>query len=76
MSGQDNDIQFNLENDQDKDYRVTVYLNKEERDALEKYRNRKDQTISDAAGELIVLGLRRQPELPFAYRRGEAHPFA
>ena len=76
MSGQDNDIQFNLENDQDKDYRVTVYLNKEERDALEKYRNRKDQTISDAAGELIVFGLRRQPELPFAYRRGEAHTFA
>ena len=72
MAPQDNDIQYNVEHDQDKDYRVTVYLNKEEYDALEAYRNRNDQSRSDAAGDLIVYGLRRSPELPFTYRRGSA----
>ena len=70
MSGQDNDIQFNMEHDQDKDYRVSVYLNKVEFDALEAYRNRLDQSRSDAAGDLIVFALRRNPELPWGYKRG------
>ena len=50
MAPSDNDIQHNIDNDQDKDFRVSVYLNKEEYDALEKYRFRNDQTRSDAAG--------------------------
>ena len=70
MSGQDNDIQFNMENDQDKDYRVSVYLNKVEFDALESYRNRLDQSRSDAAGDLIVFALRRSPDLGWGYKRG------
>ena len=54
-----NDIHYNIENDEDKDERITVYLNAHDREALEQYRMREDQTISDAAGDLIRDGLER-----------------
>ena len=58
MSDRQNDILYNIENDQDKTERITVYLNKEDRAALEAFRKQRKQRISDAAGDLIRVALR------------------
>ena len=66
-----NDILYNLENDQNKTERVSVSLTKGEKQALRVYRERMDQTWSDAAGDLIVWLLRARGYLPYGYTRGD-----
>ena len=56
---EENSIQYNLAHDEDKDHRITVYLDAHDRAALEVYRQEQDQSISDAAGDLIRAALRR-----------------
>ena len=65
----ENDIAFNVENDLDKDFQVTVYLTKPEREALERETEKQDSTMSDVAGGYIWRGLKAAYQLPEYYSR-------
>lgn len=51
------DSVINIENNQNKTKQITVYLNKADQQRLEDYSKLQDQTVSDAAGELLKAGL-------------------
>ena len=62
MAPSDNDIQHNIDNDQDKDYRLQVYVNEPLRDAVHAYADRMDMSKSDACGKLLREALKSRIE--------------
>ena len=64
-----NDVLFNIENDLDKDQRVTVYLTLPEKEALRKYADAIGSSESDVAGGWIWPRLKQMGLLPEGYSR-------
>ena len=62
MANDKNSIQYNLRHDLDKNERVTVYLTKPMKMAIENYAERMDMSLSDATGHLLREGLLKRIE--------------
>ena len=62
MANDKNSIQYNLRHDLDKDERVTVYMTKTMKTAVENYAERMNMSLSDATGHLLRESLIKRIE--------------
>ena len=58
----EHNIRYNIENDQDKDKSITVYMTVPMREALEAFADRTQQSLSVACNGLILESLRNRIE--------------
>ena len=62
-------IRYNIQHDMDKDDFVTVYLTELEKDALRRYCDERNLTMSDWVGGLVWPALKQSGYLPESYAR-------
>ena len=64
-----NDIQYNIKHDDDKDARLTIYLTEFEKSVIEAAAQGRGESLSDFAGDILIWACSQRGFLPNWYER-------